>query len=495
MPNPDKLNVLLITTDTQRTDTLTCYGNPHAISPNLDRLAREGVVFEQGHSPAPVCMPARCSLLTGTHAFVHGCIENGFQRRTDLTVFPDLLKAAGYTTIMVGKTHFGPVPASFDVQHVLKGEKGADVDDFYAAHIRRHGYPRKTSHPNPVPEGLFCEAFLADTTIREIDRAVSSGSQPFFAFCSMLSPHGPLDPPGRWAHVYDDRPLPPLNYHAGEEDEHPRQLKLLLGIGNPGDPEDQRVRRALPNGVPDMGLVDEERRLYYGSAAYCDAQIGRIIQYLDQAGLRESTLVIFTSDHGTTLYDHGLLNKHNYYDASWRVPLIMSLPGTLLQGERRGFAIWNDLTATILAAAGTVCPTMQGFDLLTPLSRGAPSPRNCVVGTLYKSNALATERWKLEYYFEEGTGRLFDRLKDPAEQLDLYADPNYAAVRDALLQALLTWRADAVDLQWLQEHTMEVGLVAKRVVDHTQGQRGTDADARLNERVAKIGADPAAQAG
>ena len=109
----DRPNILLISTDTSRCDTLGCYapstGYAHALSPHLDRLASEGVVFDQSHTPAPVCMPARCSLLTGVHTPVHGCLENGVARHTQLKVFPDLLAPQGSTNVIVVKTHIGPV--------------------------------------------------------------------------------------------------------------------------------------------------------------------------------------------------------------------------------------------------------------------------------------------------------------------------------------------------------------------------------------------------
>jgi arylsulfatase A-like enzyme len=480
----DRPNILLITTDTQRCDTLACMGNPHALSPHLDRLAGEGVLFDQAHAASPVCMPTRCSLMTGLHTPIHGAIENGIERRTDVSLLPNLLKDGGYHTIMVGKGDFGP-PESyrFDVCHLLKGEKGRDVDDFYAEHLRARGYSRATKRRNPVPEDLFCEAFLVDTTIREIDRAVDAGGgRPFFAFCSMLSPHAPLDPPGRWADAYQDRPLPPLNYRRGEAEQHPRQLRRLLELEAPG----HGAAAYHSDGTPDMDVIDKMRRLYYGLAAYVDAQVGRLIDHLDGRGLRERTLVIFSSDHGTTLYDHGFNGKHNYYDESWRVPLILSMPGTVPRGERRGFAIWNDLTATILGTAGVPASFVQGFDLLTPLVRGEPSPRGCAVATLMRSCALATQGSKLEYYFDEGAGRLFDRLNDPDEQHDLYADPAHRDVRDALLHALLTWRSELMDIESLQARTTTGGAVGRRVVQWVKEIRGTDAEQRLNERAAAI---------
>lgn len=484
----DRPNILLITTDTSRTDTLGCYGSPYAVSPNLDRLAAEGVLFEQAHTPSPVCMPARCSLLTGVHTPVHGCIENGLARRTDLAVFPDLLKEAGYTNIMVGKTHFGPVPDSFDVQDILQGGKGVEGDDGYGRHLRAHGFGRATSHPNPVPEELFLEAYLVDRTIEEVERARLTGS-PFFAFCSMLSPHGPLDPPGAWAHLFDDRPLPVLNVVPGEVTTHPLHQRRLLGhVGREQD------LPGFTGGVPDMEWIDQRRRLYYGLAAYCDAQIGRLLQYLDRSGLRENTLVIFTSDHGTLLFDHGFDDKHSYYDASWRVPLLMRLPGVLPEGERRGFAIWNDLTATVLAAAGAELPSAQGFDLFTPLAEGRESPRWYAVGTLYKSCAVATRRWKLEYDIEERTGRLFDRVADPLEQHDRYGEAGHRDVRDGLLHALLSWRADLTDVEFLRRRTGEAGdggpggHVATRLAGYRRALRGTDAEQRLGDDLARLGA-------
>jgi arylsulfatase A-like enzyme len=383
-------------------------------------------------------------------------------------MLPDLLKEAGYYNIMVGKPHFGPVPASFDVQRLIHGEKSSDRDDFYAEFIRAQGYSRSTAslEPNPVPEGISMDAYLATTAIAEMKTALAEQRAPFFAFCSLLSPHGPLDPPGRWTTLYDDVPLPEINYREGEITNHPPALRALLGYED--NPEVYTER------------VDRMRRAYYGLAAYCDHQVGRLVNFLDEAGLRENTLVIFTSDHGTQLMDHGFYNKHNWYDESWRVPLIMSQPGTLPSGERRGFAIWNDLTTTILAAAGTGCNTMQGYDLYTPLSRGEPTPREHAVAVIYKSTALATRRWKLEYYFEDGSGRLFDRVNDPQEQVDLFHDDAHRVVVDKLLRGLLSWYGDTSDLHSLVARSHRGGPIARRAVGHMKQIAGLEAEGRLN---------------
>ncbi|CAG7614611.1 sulfatase [Paenibacillus allorhizosphaerae] len=487
-------NIVLITTDSQRWDTLRCMGSPFAISPHLDKLASEGVLFEQAHTSSPVCSPARCSLMTGLHTPIHGCIENGIRRKHPLPMFPDLLKEQGYTNLMIGKTHFGSVPDSFDIIHEVT-EKSNDGDDAYAKHIRSHGYPRKSSGvPNPVPESLFMDAFLVDTAISEIERAVAEGQGPFFAFCSLVSPHEPFDPPGRFAELYDSTVLPPIRYEEGEISAFPLHLKKLLGL-MADDTGERPVRNGLKHLHEQSGRsdrderlkeVDRIRKLYYGSAAYCDEQIGRLIAYLDRSGLRENTLILFTSDHGLQMFDHGFNDKHNYYDASWRIPFIMSMPGTLPAGEKRDFAIWNDIPATLLAAAGTSSPYIQGFDLFTPLAQGLPSPRRCAVATLYKSAAIATERWKLEYYFEERKGRLFDRLADPTEHSDLYERPEYGEIRNLLVQTLLSWRSDLVDVNELIRSTSGGGPVARRIAPHTKAMRGVDSEIRLNEAIEEI---------
>jgi len=496
-PLKKKPNILVIMTDTQRCDTLNFMGNPHAVSPNLDRLAKEGVSFKQTHSSSPVCMPTRCSFLTGVHTPVHGCIENSFQRKEHLTVLPDLLKEQGYTNIMVGKTHFGAIPESFDVQHITY-EKPLAVEDAYTEHLKRHGYDRAAHHrhPTPIPEEIYMEAYLVDNTIQEIERVVAEGQTPFFAICSMFSPHSPVDPPGRWASLYDTIPLPEINYVEGEETALPPTIQNLLGFIEKGINEEdikligtaffnEALGRTFKKEQADA--INKLRRLYYGLTAYCDAQAGRLIEYLDRSGLREETLVIFTSDHGQQYYDHGFNDKHNYYDASWRVPLIMSMPGTIPQGETRDFAIWNDLTTTILAVAGTSYQPMQGFDLFTPIVQGEESPRRCAVGTLFTTCALATKRWKIEYYFEDVTGRLFDRRNDFLERKDLFYNPDYKEVKNELLTALLTWRASIGDLQHLNEQRGRlVGPVARRARTHLGTVRGTDAEQRLNEKAEQI---------
>lgn len=158
-------NLLLITTDTQRWDTLNCMGSPFAHSPHADRLAAEGVMFTQGHTPSPVCNPSRSSLITGLHTPIHGVWENGMTRLTHFPTLPDLLKEQGYTNIMVGKQHFGQTPDTFDI---IIGQ------DDYREYIPKHGFTPQDCHrqPTPVPEEHFLDTFFAKQTIEQIDQVV-----------------------------------------------------------------------------------------------------------------------------------------------------------------------------------------------------------------------------------------------------------------------------------------------------------------------------------
>ena len=307
----DRPNILVITTDSQRWDTLECYGGVRGLSPNLDALAREGIRFREAYTASPVCMPARCSLLTGTHTTVHGCIENGFRRKAYLPTVPDLLRKAGYHTIHIGKTHFEPIPEAFDVYQPLLGEKHRNVKDEYARHIRNKGFTRISGAPNPIPADCFVDAFLVDRTMESLQRAVERGAKPIYAHCSLPSPHGPYDPPLDWVDRCPSFTLPAINYLEGEEQHQPLHLQLLLGpLEGPHLSEKQNE-------------IDEERRRYYQLAAYCDHQIGRLIRHIDDLGIREETLIIFTSDHGYQFWDHGFSDKHNYYDSTWHNPHLL----------------------------------------------------------------------------------------------------------------------------------------------------------------------------
>ncbi len=481
-------NILLFCTDSLRCDALRFMGNENALSPNADRLAAEGVYFTQAHTTSPVCSPARSSLITGLHAPVHGCLENGLQRRKKLDTFPDKLKEAGYHTIMAGKQHFGECP-DFDTIIAPTGNELEELSRLGKFEDDRSFADEKQIIPDAV---------VVNHCIEAMDKA-NEKDVPFFAFCSINAPHTPMLPPRRCVEEISQRKLPPLNYVEGEENELPEHQRHLLGLDGekqvvegktPADPEHWIEALGRTYDPEFKQVIDDWRRRYYAYSLYADELLGRALDYLDEAGLSENTLVIFTSDHGQQYFDHGFNDKHCWYDESWRVPLVLRQNGTLPAGESRTFASWLDITATILGTAGLESDDVQGYDLHGPLVHKISPLRHCVAGTLFKSFALVTSYWKIEYYVEESSGRLFDRIQDPYERTNLWHSPEHSELLSQLLLALLKWRSD---LENVRDYKERVSLPETRniLVSHRVGQRvrewrGRDSEERLNKAVEEI---------
>ena len=454
---PEKFNILLITSDSQRTDSLSCMGSPFAYSPCFDKLAEQGVLFTQAHSAAPVCMPARCSIMTGLHTPLHGCMENGLRPREGLIFFTDYLKKEGYINIIAGKTHFGPVPSSFDIQYITEGEKSIESNI-----VNEHS-----------------DSLIADNTINAIENVKKTG-KPFFAFCSFRSPHSPVDPPGKWLTekiFKNEIPLP--NFTSNEWMNLPPSLKEFCGLPNTSQKKSkypENIIEARGNVADALGIdeIKAYNELYYRSTAFIDSLTGRLVGYLDDSGLRRNTLVIFTSDHGLQNYDHGFNDKHNYYDESFRVPFIMSLPGTLPENEKREFASHVDIAPTIMAAAGLKSGFTNGFDLFTPLINNEKNPRHFAAASLYGSLAIVTNKWKFEYYYLDDQFRLFDRINDRKETHNLSSDPHYHEVVSYLTHALLLWRTGLADSAEIRKSADRGGPVAMRVIKKVKAENGNE---------------------
>ena len=484
----DYTNILLITTDTQRTDTLRCMGSEFAYSPNLDRLAEQGVLFERSYTAAPACMPARCSILTGLYPQLHGCIENGVQRYDHVPLFTDVLKRMGYRTLMIGKTHFGEIPGSFDVVETVRGEKGQIRNDFFSPFFRESGYPENSSWPNSTPEEHCLDQLIVNRAKHHLQESKEE-KRPFFLFCSLLSPHSPLDPPGKWADFYDPEHIPAPRYRKGEWKELPPSLQELCGFDEEKKAGDWIGRLVEGKGSTADDVSEKEIRdykaLYYGSAAYCDALVGQLLDCLEENGLRENTLVIFTSDHGQQYFDHGFNDKHNFYEETLRVPLIFSLPSKIPQGMRAQFASTVDIAPSIIGAAGGTFPEGNGFDLFTPLAEGRELPRKCCPSVIYRNIALVTEQHKLEYYPEDRMVRLFNLEKDPGENCG-YPGEEDREFEEFLMRDLLCWNMDLINAADIQGRLEKGGPVAERVVRRIRRIPGNEGERKLNEAVERL---------
>jgi arylsulfatase A-like enzyme len=445
-------NVLLLYTDQQRWDALRCAGNEHILTPNLDALAASGALFRNAFCNSPVCMPSRQSMLSGQYPSAIGSTCNGIEMREDVPTVHSVLKPYGYHAANIGKLHFKnhsnrdhrqPHPGyGFDTL-ILSEEPGC-YDDAYIKWVAekdpaqvencRCGTPpawtgAPIAKPHGVtepyafegPEGLTHTAFVADETCDFVRRrrgnpATRPAGGPFFCIAGFYAPHAPLNPPHRFVDMYDPARLPLPRMNEGEN---------RLGLS------DDQWRRV--------------KAYYYALVSHVDDQVGRILAALDEAGLREETLVIFTSDHGEHLGDHGLTTKGPPgLDSCAHVPLIVSWPGRVPAGLAFDELVeLVDVAPTVLDYCGVqAVPFFQGRSL-RPLIEGGK-------GYVPRSSAFIEHRvpdgpsWKsvrthrFEYCLSDG-GRelLFDLRSDPHELRDVSGERRHARSLWLMRQELL----------------------------------------------------------
>lgn len=449
-------NILVITSDQQRYDTLGSYGNPHVRTPRLDGLAREGVVFEHCYAPNPVCAPTRASMYTGRYPHVCGLTANGMDLPRHEVLFTRLLADEGYDCGLIGKLHLGSCankrvePRLDDGYRVYEwahhpGDDWGDENAWWRWLQSLPPAPPKPEPPYPIamggvgyPTDRHFTHWAAERTLRFL-REEREG--PFFAWMSLFDPHFPFDPPLEYLEMYDPRRVPLPRYVPGELEGKPwcqREGHLKTHRDGRGFVEfsEEQIR----------GMV----AAYWGMVSFLDYEIGRVLDALDETGLAEDTLVVFASDHGDMLGDHGLLTKGPFfYEGAVRVPLILRWPGQLAAGSRvAGLVNLVDFAPTMLEAAGVETPrTMQGRSLL-PAARGeAWSSRESTLCFYRESETprvppvhatmLRTARYKLVAHHGSREGELYDLETDPDETRNLWWEDRHRQVRDELLHQLL----------------------------------------------------------
>lgn len=464
LPQP---NILLIMSDQQRWDSLGCYGQTAIATPNLDGLAAAGALFEQCYTPSPICTPARASLFTGKHVLGHGVTKVYDVLPDDEVLFTEHLQQAGYRTALFGKLH---VSSGVHEQTERHPHNGFDVYDYcIEASVGMdspfNGYVRWLAEQDPaflaklrakrrglkhIPRHLHFTHWAAEKTIDFIRQA--DPARPFFCKMSVFDPHNP----------YDDYPAD----YASRVDIEPLRHVIAPAPGDDSIYALQQERRLSYLGPADSFSNDdilEMRRGYYASLALLDDEVGRVLAALDDAGLAENTLVIFVSDHGDSLGDHGLFVKGvQLYDEAIRVPLLLRWPGVIPAGQRlSALAQLHDLAATVLAAAG-IEPPPEMFDSanLLPLARGQVERGRDHAVCLYRnsgindqknyfgpplnSSMICNGRYKLALYHNDAAVQLFDLHADPHEQHNLADDSAHAAIKADLLTALTNWLSTQV---------------------------------------------------
>ncbi len=483
-------NVLLITTDQQRADTIAAWGNPVISTPTLDRLASEGTSFTRCRTQNPYCQPARATILTGQYPSSHGVTSNGIdvpadaEQKSVATAF----KNAGYSTAIIGKAHFASTYPLFPTGKLesVEGSVNMPADwtgpyfgfDYcqlilfghmlrfaqlmgrwnwcfgpppfglhYAQHLFRDGFEKGVERlqlmqpeasgsqwdhvqtwKNALPEEEHPTTWIADRAIDFINKQ----DKPYFAWVSFADPHHPMDPPKPWCDMYDPADVTPVLWkaHPEEFDKKP-DIHRMWATGARGLP----FEWANPGGM--NFSADESARMvagYYGMISMLDHHIGRVLAAVDPS----DTVVIFAVDHGEFLGDHQMVFKGPlHYEGLLRVPVIVRGAG-FDAGATIDEPVGSvDFAPTMLRAAGIDVPAhMEGRQLTD--DREIHITENDHAMVLHHAlRTITTDRYKLTRYEDhDGIGELYDLADDPLELENRWDDPSAKALRSDLLVAL-----------------------------------------------------------
>ncbi|MBC7781614.1 MAG: sulfatase-like hydrolase/transferase [Proteobacteria bacterium] len=498
MPHP---NILLITSDQQRAD---CYGfaNPQVLTPHLDRLARDGTRFDACITPNLVCQPSRASILTGMLPLTHGVWDNGVDLDPAVGArgFAGALAARGYATAFIGKAHFAtkatfaptgtpedrfngalydpergwhgpymgfehcdlmvlghmhrnrplqqPITGHYErwLAGIGRGEQAGEALRLWASETRP-GNGAAQTWSSGLPTAWHSSTWVADRTLDWIARR--DPSQPFCAWASFPDPHHPFDAPDPWSRLYDPRALRLPEHRVRDLERRPWWHRAVLeGTPDLSDPTMLRFRTEGSRCPPQTDAqLAEMTANYYAMISLIDHSVGRMLEGLNSAGLADNTLVVFTTDHGDLLGNHGLYLKHPIpYEDLLRVGLIVRGPGV-----RAGEVVHEpvstlDLAATFCAAGGATLPDSAQGTSLAKLLAGEAERRVAAwsewhvhasrCGVALALRTVRTRTAKCTFELESGAGELYDLAHDPGEMVNRFGDPSYKGVQDELEQLM-----------------------------------------------------------
>jgi arylsulfatase A-like enzyme len=429
-------NLLLITTDQQRFDTVHRAGNGAVMTPHLDWMADTGVLFRRAYSDAPICCAARATMITGRHYYRMGDFGNWGQPTAPDSVhtLPAILTRSGYQTRAVGKMHYDPPRCHYGFEHM-------EILEDYYRHARQfpgqgipmdHGMGQNEMEPaiSTIEESRSLTRW---TVTRAVDfLETRDHTRPFFLNVGFSKPHPPFDPCLNYWHLYDAVELPAPVY--GDWSKDPAQIPPAFMMPtwnlNGADRLDQRIIRQV-------------RRAYYACITQIDYNLGYLFARMREMGLLENTLIIFTSDHGEMLGDHHMGGKTTMLEGSAHVPMLMCgprelIPESLCNTQSDALVCLADIMPTFLDTAGVSPeqhPPMDGIDLLDVL-HGRRAPRQQLVGAYRDHYCIIEDCWKYLYSHIGGPELLFNLKDDPQECLNLAGRSEGEAIRKRLRRQL-----------------------------------------------------------
>ncbi|MPZ18785.1 MAG: sulfatase-like hydrolase/transferase [Luteitalea sp.] len=477
-------NILFILADDHAYQAMSAYGSRINHTPHLDRLAREGMLFRNALVTNSICAPSRAVILTGKYSHLNGVLDNRTPFDGSQQTMPKLLQKAGYQTALVGKWHLQSDPTGFDYWEVLPGQGDYYNPDFLTSNGR-------TQH----------EGYVTDiTTDLALDwlQKKRDANKPFLLMYQHKAPHRNWMPGPKHLTRYDGMTIPepdnlfddysgrasPARNSQMEIDRHMTFGFDLKIMPDKGDrlyqaymdsygrltPEQKRVWDAIyepkNTAFQEASLIGRDLvrwkyqryiKDYLRTVDSLDDNVGRVLRWLDATGLADNTIVVYTSDQGFYIGEHGWFDKRWMYEESLKTPLLVRWPGFVQAGSESHAMVSNiDIPETLLEIAGAAVPDdMQGRSLVPILETGdAPSDWRRTfyyhyyeneptgAGGVVRHYGVRTERHKLIHYYEDNEWELFDLAADPMEMHSRYADPAYEDVQDELLAALKSLREE-----------------------------------------------------
>lgn len=453
----EQKNILLVFTDQMRYDAIEAHGNPVIKTPVLDKLIENGVTFSRGYTPCPVCVPARYSMHTGMMPHNTGVFENG-QMPDKFPSFMEILSENGYQTYGTGKMHFSfetglSTPWGFDERSVCDEDESLERNDFYQAN-KEAGYGYVYDYKgvksemyyipqvSQLPQDLHHSSWTVNCSIDYLKKR--DKDKPFFLMTSFEKPHPPFEPPVPWNKLYRcaDMTLP----------KRPENSVELMTLWN----RFQNRYKYRDQGI-DNNLIRTMKAHYYGEVSFIDYNLGRLLSYLEEEGILDSTLIVFTSDHGEFLGDYNCFGKRSFLDSAARVPFIMKHPDAPAGQVNNQVVSLIDLMPTFLNYAGIEADaTLDGVDLLDVVE--GRCGREMIYGQYEEGNYvnyMATDgRYKYIYSAPDQKEFLFDLKTDPEETRNKAYNPLFVKKTESMRQKAIDYYTaegymqDIEDGQW-----------------------------------------------
>ena len=479
-PTTKRPNIVFIMSDDHAYQAISAYSNRLIETPNIDRIAKMGMLFTNATVTNSICAPSRATILTGKHSHLNGKIDNEFPFDTTNITFPQLFQQAGYQTAMFGKLHFGNAPKGFDQYKILPGQGSYYNPDFI------------TKNEGTIRVEGYVTDIITDMTLDWL-KEERNPSDPFLLFYLHKAPHREWLPAERHLEEFTQRTFPEpatlfddysgrgraakeaemnLLKHMNWSGDSKIYPSVMRELGIPGTSNwdtlafSREVGRLTPAQLANWtrsydqvnadlkesypSMDDKEKMQwryqrymqdYLGTIRAVDENVGRVLDYLEANKLMDNTLIVYTSDQGFYLGEHGWYDKRFVYDESFKTPLLVAWPGKIAPKSTSTTMVQNlDYAQTFLEAAGIPAPAdMQGESLLPLLTGNSESwTRDAVYYHYYeypavhmvkRHYAIVTEQYKLvHYYYDVDEWELIDRIKDPQELRNVYDDPTYAPV-------------------------------------------------------------------